>query len=105
MRAKSSMPMPRPSRSSMRLARLEKGPMRCVRPDKLADFARQRLPEEERAAVARHLEACAQCRTALGRVSAAYAHLQSAKGMPVPEASEVRTEATLRWLRLEPERR
>jgi|GEM_PF-3686690 len=72
---------------------------RCVSPSVLARLG---TTADGFASERRHLEGCAACRTVLGRVAAAQAALVDARELPVPEASEVRAEATLRWLRVPP---
>jgi len=69
----------------------------CISPSVLARLG---AAPGEFAAERRHLEGCAACRTSLGRVTAAQAALIEARELAVPEVSEVRTEATLRWMRV-----
>jgi hypothetical protein len=76
--------------------------VKCLRPDRLADFTRGRLSREDRALVEQHLLTCVDCRRAAGRVTGAQEILREIVGAPVPEAGSVRTEATLRWLRVSP---
>jgi hypothetical protein len=76
--------------------------MSCVRPDRLADYARGRLSAGRAEAVERHTQACPSCRAALGRVAAAQAAMQESLDAPVPDVGGVRTEATIRWLRVRP---
>ena len=76
--------------------------MKCLRPDQLADFARGRTPQKEAARIEQHLATCTNCRRATGRVTGAMEILRVAADAPVPEAGSVRTEATLRWLRVSP---
>lgn len=73
--------------------------MSCVRPDRLADYARGRLGARRARAVERHLPACARCREVLARVEAAQAAMRAALEQPVPDVGSVRTEAALRWAR------
>jgi ferric-dicitrate binding protein FerR (iron transport regulator) len=79
--------------------------MSCVRPDRLADYARGRLDDARRAVIAEHVADCLRCSRALERVTGATLALQDAAEMEPPVTSEPRATATLRWLRIDPPRR
>jgi hypothetical protein len=72
----------------------------CVRPDRLADYARGRLQSARAAAIAQHLSGCDGCRVKLDRITGAHRALRDAAEAPVPDVGSVRTEATIRWTRV-----
>ncbi len=77
---------------------------RCVRPDRLAQSPRRPLGSDEQ----RHVDGCAACTQALGRVRAAQSMLQLAAASLPPDPSAaalVRAEASIRWARIAPEPR
>ncbi|HEX4458371.1 MAG TPA: AgmX/PglI C-terminal domain-containing protein [Polyangia bacterium] len=77
---------------------------RCVRPDRLAQLARKPLGADEQ----RHVDGCAACTRALGRVRAAQSALSFASESLPPDPSAaalVRAEASIRWARIAPEPR
>jgi ferric-dicitrate binding protein FerR (iron transport regulator) len=78
--------------------------MSHVRPDKLADFAREKLSNKKMAEVFAHLQTCQSCRQALDRIEGAQSAMRDILKTPVPEVSAVRTTATLRWMRIAPPR-
>ncbi len=77
--------------------------MSHVRADRLAELARGRLSESKAAQAQQHLSACTHCRTVLSRIESAQAAMREVVDAPVPEAGTVRTEATIRWMRVRPE--
>jgi ferric-dicitrate binding protein FerR (iron transport regulator) len=79
--------------------------MRCIRPDRLADFQRGRLGERRARAVEAHLAGCDRCRAALARIGAAHEALREVLELPVPDVGSVRGEATVRWTRALPRKR
>jgi hypothetical protein len=78
--------------------------MSHVRPDKLADFARDKLSDKKMAEVFAHLKGCQSCRQALDRIEGAQHAMRDILKTPVPEASTGRATATLRWMRIDPPR-
>ncbi|HZS41995.1 MAG TPA: AgmX/PglI C-terminal domain-containing protein [Polyangia bacterium] len=77
--------------------------MSCLRADRLADYAGGKLSSGATATVEKHVQACARCRTALARVQAAQDVMRESLELPVPDVGGVRTEATIRWLRVRPQ--
>nr|ACX33968.1 conserved hypothetical protein [uncultured bacterium RM35] len=75
-----------------------------IRPDRLADFARGTLAPKRAPAVEQHLAACDPCRVALDRIASAQAAMRAMREAPAPEVSSVRSEATIRWMRVSPQR-
>ncbi|HEX4460288.1 MAG TPA: hypothetical protein VIA18_20060, partial [Polyangia bacterium] len=77
---------------------------RCMRPDRLAQLARRALSADEQ----QHIDRCAECTRALGRVRMAQSTLQFAAESLPPDPSAaalVRAEASIRWARIAPEPR
>lgn len=75
-----------------------------MRPDRLAQLARRALSTDEQ----QHIDRCAECARALGRVRMAQSTLRFAAESLPPDPSAaalVRAEASIRWARIAPEPR
>jgi hypothetical protein len=79
--------------------------MSHVRPVELADLLRGRLDEKKAARARRHLDDCADCRSAFARVRASNEAFDTLLESPLPEVGVIRGEATVRWTRLPEQKR
>jgi hypothetical protein len=73
----------------------------CLRPDRLAQAERRPLSDGER----RHVDSCAACARAFGRVRVVQSALRAIAELEPPEPSPaalVRAEASIRWTRVTP---